>query len=246
MDLYGSTPYRFSCPAYSLTRTVAWKCYSGATPLESSTEGKRASGLVSITRSSSSTQKTHYNGVLLQCGFTVPETFFSKGYVFTPDRLKDMADLTNLIPEDAGSGKGGRPKKKEIGEPVSVEGKPHTGEDDSADWWEETLSEVAEEEPILKDNSLDELGFLKVVDVVGLISDYTYLAPVEVRKKLSEHDIYETDWEQYIEFYDDALLDDRVPHYDGHGYTTQKVTTTTLNDDDGDDDEKTGGLHNLV
>ena len=209
-------------------------------------EEKKVSGSASMTETISSTQRKQYNSVLLQSGYRGAETFFSTGYIFTPCRCKDMADLTNLIPEDAGSGKGGRPKSKEIGEPVSVEGEPYTDDKDSADWWEEVLSDVAEDEPIIKENSLDELEFMKVVDVVGQVSDYTYLAPVEVRKKLSEHDIYETDWERYIEFYDDALLDDRVPHYDGVGYTTKKVTTTTPTDDDGDDDEKTGGLHNLV
>lgn len=246
MDLYGRTLYWFTCRANSPNRKVALKCYSGETQLESSMEAKKVSGSVSRTRTFSSTQKTRYNTVLLQSGYRGPETFFSTGYVFTPYRRKDMADLTNLIPEDAGSGKGGRPKSKEIGEPVSVEGKPYTDENDSTDWWEEILSDVAEDEPILEDKSLDELDFQKVVDVVGQVSDYVYLAPVDVRKKLSEHDIYETDWEQYIEYHNDVLLDARVPHYDGDSYTTKEVTTTTSTTDSSGDEEKSGGLHNLV
>lgn len=156
--------------------------------------------------------------------------------------------LEDLIPDDAGSGGVGRPPSKELGQTIEPAGEPYLPENDDEQWWLERLDDIAEKEPVLGENTLDEMEFHHSVEVIGALSDLVSLHPVEVRKKLSEHEIYETEWEDYIGFYDDTVLDDRVPHYDGEDFTPT-IKENPWDDDDSsqqEQEEKEGGLHGLI
>jgi len=157
--------------------------------------------------------------------------------------------LEDLIPDDAGNGGGGRPKSREIGETIEPAGEPYLPEKDSKEWWLERLEDVEGKEPVLENNDITELDFHIQVEVIGSLSDYTAVHPVKVRKKLAEHEILETDWEEYIDFYPDAVLDSRVPHYDGDTYTPQ-ITDTSWDDVDYDEqaaeEDVDSGLMSLV
>lgn len=157
--------------------------------------------------------------------------------------------LNDLIPDDAGEAKGGRPKSRELGQTIEPAGEPFLPENDTEEWWAERIEDVTDDNPVLEDKELQDLKFEHTVEVMGSIADLTSVHPVRVRKKLDEHDIMETDWEEYINFYSDSVLDSRVPGYDGSGYSPrveENPWEQAVEDDSSSEDENEGGLHNLL
>jgi hypothetical protein len=165
--------------------------------------------------------------------------------------------LNDLVPDDAGDAKGGRPKERGVGESIEPAGKPYLPTKDSEEWWLDVLDDVAEKEPVLDENSLDEMSFHKTVEVIGSISDYVSLHPVYVRQILIEHDIYDTDWSAYIDFFNDDYLDSRVPGYgkdkddyepevEENPWKTEARKDSSSSSFGSSNDDKEGGLHNLV
>lgn len=145
--------------------------------------------------------------------------------------------LRDLIPDDTG-GTGGRPKESGVGSTREVYGEPFLPEKDNTFWWEEQVEEVT--------GGLSSFtSFEENAKKIGELSDWVGLHPVEVRKKLSEYNIYETDWEEYIEYYSDEVLDGRVPGYEDD--FSPDIQSNPWDDTEwGRDEEKDGGLHNLV
>ena len=143
--------------------------------------------------------------------------------------------LEDLIPDGTGTGSGGRPKSRDLGDMREPFGNPFLPERDTEEWWKEQFAEKCKVIPPSDD-------FETIARKIARLSDWVGLHPVEVRKKLEEHDIYETDWEEYRNYYDDKHLDSRVPGIDGppfeHEISDEPWDTT--------EEREKSGLHSLI
>jgi len=157
--------------------------------------------------------------------------------------------LEDLIPDDTGSGGVGRPKSRDLGETIEAAGKPFLPKHDDKEWWLDALEDTEDQAPVLEDKGLGEMEFHKTVEVIGVLSDYVSMHPTEVRLKLEKHEIHETDWEEYVDFFPDEVLDRRVPGYDGDDWSPtikEDPWESNSNNSSSEEEEKEGGLFNLV
>lgn len=164
--------------------------------------------------------------------------------------------LNDIVPDDAGEAKGGRPPKKDIGQTREVYGDPFIPEKDNEEWWQEKVDEIVlgddlfgEETP----NSMEEMGMEELEKRLAELSDHIAVNPLDVRTKLDEHGIYETDWSEYMESHAEYYLDSRIP---GRGKDEEDMKPggglLNIEEDPGmgpaaeESDDNEGGLFNLV
>lgn len=103
--------------------------------------------------------------------------------------------LRDLIPDDAGDGKGGRPKEEEK-EPNRVG--PSPGEIETEEFWINLWEDVV---------TADE----PTVEEVAELCDRTFMFPWDVKIKLEAFGIYEFNWRQIPEDYPpDTNLADKL------------------------------------
>lgn len=99
--------------------------------------------------------------------------------------------LKDLVPDGAGDAKGGRPEEKGI-ETREMGWRTFCDDRDTEEWWNKLIKDV--------------LGFKGVPDEEGEelrealeeLAEESHIPVLEVRTKLHEHGIYETDWEHYL------------------------------------------------
>lgn len=137
--------------------------------------------------------------------------------------------------------KGGRPSKDELENSSRqvVQGDPFTPDKDDEDWWYQKYTKYKME----ADNT---------AEIITLIADHVFVNPIEVRKKLHDYDILETDWSEYQEMYPRYDNDARIPGNElnstgtaGMGSRIDDVfsgSSSSSNDDDGPSD----GLASLM
>ena len=103
--------------------------------------------------------------------------------------------LNDLDGMDTPDNKGGRPSKTEKQSRESrFDGDALTVEKDHEDWWRHKFNRFKEEY-----DDMDE--------AIPALADHVAVFPREVRVKLEDYGIYETDWEAYIEKYPDMKRD---------------------------------------
>lgn len=110
--------------------------------------------------------------------------------------------------------KGGRKEKDDEEEEQygrRVEG-TFNPEVDTEEWWRERIEEVCGE---LNEDDDFETNADKIGDLASATAEF----PVDVRKRLHKHGIFETDWEEVLDYYPDHVLDSRYPGYDGGNYS---------------------------
>lgn len=123
--------------------------------------------------------------------------------------LDDIGDMEKDLV--LGGPKGGRGNDMEQIETAFLPGK------DSKEWWIDIILDTDAIQSEAETGEIDDDEVLKefIIDVsdslIRELAGLTHISPVDVRKKLSEHGLYETDWERYKEGTDEHLLDARVP-----------------------------------
>lgn len=150
--------------------------------------------------------------------------------------LKDLDGMD--IPDN----KGGRPEKDEDEDQFSGREKEHAfnPNKDNPDWW---LIRVRQR---IDEDKLDSASFEKMMQVIGEVAEETHMNPIDVRKKLDEHEVYETDWERYREWELDTVAhgespDSRVPLGPTPTPSNQQQEVSVF-----DDDDSSSGLKSLV
>lgn len=108
--------------------------------------------------------------------------------------------LDDLNGMDVPDNEGGRPEKsEESGRSARTPMDAASLEDiKSEGWWNVEFNSLLKE-------------YDDVDDVVMELQRRTYLGPIEIRIRLEEYDIHETDWEAYVEKYPVRKKDSRVP-----------------------------------
>lgn len=137
----------------------------------------------------------------------------------------------NIAPDN----KGGRKKKeeKQDNSPRTrmVDGEAFTMEDDTKEWWQEQLrAEVVEQSG---DN---------IEEKIPTLAGYVFMNPVSVRIKLEEHEIHETDWDQYVEDHPVYEEDQRILDHLGEVDNSSSSSTDFLSSEESED----SGLASLV
>lgn len=97
-------------------------------------------------------------------------------------------------------GKGGGPKTESIEQARESEAStdPFIPDKDFKEWWIGKFHKFTDGESI--DN-----------ESIQEFSDYIALNPVRIRLKLEEYGIYETDWEEFVDYYEVYHGDGRIP-----------------------------------
>lgn len=133
--------------------------------------------------------------------------------------------LDDLIPDDVGDGKGGRPTEDRK-ETRTVHGDPYTQEKDTEEWWQEKWDRFVG------------LGEPKEEDIT-VLSDHVALRPSTVMQKVTEHDVYEFDQEDVKE---DYPLDMKEGHWSGGGKSYADFRGTDDSTEEDEDTERSGLL----
>lgn len=95
--------------------------------------------------------------------------------------------LRDLIPDDAGDNRGGRPPSESKG-PKKLPGKPFTVSKDSKEFWQEVWDRfVSGNEPTMEE--------------IGQMADYTHVFPWDLKIYIEKWDIFEFDWDHMPEDY---------------------------------------------
>lgn len=156
--------------------------------------------------------------------------------------------LNELDGMDTPDNLGGRPtKEKEKSKRVrEVEGHPHTMNKESADWWRVKFNKWKDE----ADN---------IWETIKMLADDVSINPITVRKILEKHDIYHTNWDEYVKRYPIYEDDARIPGNEISGGDSSDVArrlddvfgessspTFTESSDDDDDNEPSEGLSSLM
>lgn len=149
--------------------------------------------------------------------------------------------LNDLNGMDIPDNKGGRPSKDDNEEQHAriAAGDPHTLDKDEEDWWYQKYTKY-----VMEADSVDE--------AITLIAENTFVNPIEIRKKLDEFGIHETDWDNYIDTHPAYENDARIPGNElNESYSTgmssrlddvMGTASSSNNDDDGPSD----GLSSLM
>lgn len=108
--------------------------------------------------------------------------------------------LQDLDGMDVPDNKGGRPPEEDKEEQWSgsTPGDPYIPYKDDEEWWRDKF-ETAKQ----KTDDIDA--------AVTEVSRIIHVNPIEIRKRLSEYDIYDTDWDEYRDKYDVHEEDLRIP-----------------------------------
>lgn len=158
--------------------------------------------------------------------------------------------LQELDGMDTPDNKGGRPPKsdEEQSRGREVKGEAFLPSKDDEEWWREKFNRFTEE------NS-------NIGDAITQLSDFIMVHPLEVRKRLEDYGIHETDWEEYVEEYSFYMKDLRIhDRLEESGVSTEVSTSgssstsseSTLFDDlpseSSSDSESSmsGGLSSLI
>lgn len=117
--------------------------------------------------------------------------------------------IDDLIP-DKELNLGGRSRKTETDKDEkhsygrTVEGMPFKADSDAEEWWKNAMQKC--------------LGYRKFpyndneqIRAITELSNFTFLFPIEVRAQLDKHDIFETDWKEYIAHRPHLFGDYRLP-----------------------------------
>lgn len=135
--------------------------------------------------------------------------------------------LDDIIPDDAGESKGGRPKEVSKG-PPETRGNPFTRGDDNEEYWQEVWdNNVGGDEPSMEE--------------IASMSDYSAVMPWVVMSKLTEHGIYEFDQGYVREDYPSYMKAGAWP-----GGINNIDEEAFLGKEEKDDTDKNSGLLGLV
>lgn len=96
--------------------------------------------------------------------------------------------LKDLIPDDVGESRGGRPAEGIDGPPKQLHGEPFMVSNDSEEYWRSIWDRfVSGDEPTPEE--------------IGQMADHTHLFPWDLRIYLEKWGIFDFDWEQIPEDY---------------------------------------------
>lgn len=148
--------------------------------------------------------------------------------------------LNDLEGMDVPDNKGGRPTKDEEDDTRgrTAEGDGLTLKKETKDWWRMKFKKFKNEED-------------DVDDAIMEMAEHISVSPIIARKKLQEYDLYETDWEEYIEKYTIYENDLRIPINEASGTGTAGLSglfsdPITSNSSSSNDDEPSSGLSSMI
>lgn len=135
--------------------------------------------------------------------------------------------LDDIVPDDAGQAKGGRPPKQSV-EERDLYGDPFCRGKDTEEYWERVVSKFS------SGNSLD-------IEELMAIMRYTHIGdPMEVRVFIEKHGIMEFDWENLADKYDADRVAAVLRRNDISNQFVKQHTPSSKAE------EASGGLFNVV
>lgn len=135
--------------------------------------------------------------------------------------------LEDIVPDDAGEAKGGRPPENRDKE-REVRGDPFLPEKDTEEWWSEIYGEFVE-------------GNSPTTEEITRISDYVALRPDVVKRKLKHHGVHEFLFEDIAKSHPSQLPVDKLRReLTGEGVPGRSKK------DDKKDSKESSGLMGLV
>lgn len=139
--------------------------------------------------------------------------------------------LDDLDGMDIPDNKGGRPPKKDNDDKRKRKGggDPFTSNKGGEDWWEHKFNRFMQDH-----DSADE--------AIEALGDHIAVSPIEVRRKLTEFDVFETDWDEYLEKYSIYANDSRIPTVSG-GSSSSGSSSSSLFETE---EEPSSGLEGLI